>query len=289
MSPSLLQLGDATKPSATLSAHLVALRRDPNLPILLLEGIAPVGDAILYGPSASLVAGDNSPSSLVLGDRRPPEADREQRANCKRESAADSDMTRIHFPAGPGAPLARPELADGVRREQGQEQGYDYGSNRSGHVADRTRPAGRAILDRPEASLVAADNDCSWSAERRRGDCVLKRQEVYSAADASDATHPVPPSGQLERASQDSETDGHDPKNSQSDDRNGRDLAHERSLGLGGEGVASTARRCSTGRARVNHRSDRKPAGSVWASRPPTGSPARTSRWGRHSGCPARP
>ena len=42
-----------------LSAYLIALRRDPDLPRLSLDGLAPVGSAILDRPEPCRVAADN--------------------------------------------------------------------------------------------------------------------------------------------------------------------------------------------------------------------------------------
>jgi len=60
-----------------LSAYLLALRRDPDLPRMSLDGLAPVGSAILDRPEPCCVAADNqrsrshdhvnmSPSRLAL-------------------------------------------------------------------------------------------------------------------------------------------------------------------------------------------------------------------------------
>ena len=46
-----------------LSAYLLALRRDPDLPRLSLDGLAPVGSAILDRPEPCRVAHANSPCS----------------------------------------------------------------------------------------------------------------------------------------------------------------------------------------------------------------------------------
>ena len=161
-----------------LSAYLLALRRDPDLPRLSLDGLAPVGSAILDRPEPCRVAHANSPCSSVQSASRAEGNDGEQGDSKHQAKHAE----RLPEPGRLGDGAAIPPRGDrGAVRSVGdverqsdarrrRDQANDQVLNPVGHSGDRkpdrdvARRDGiarleRAILDRLQPSQVAADNE----------------------------------------------------------------------------------------------------------------------------------